>query len=149
MIFQDHGQVPLSVFWVKIAPLGPVKRATGSNFAEANKQCTNKYHNSKLFKFLKNRQRTECLSLKKISASCGTITFNEIFKMEYFVTLSLYRYFFLIVLMFQGRLSDIKNKKERADLKLNIMIIRKDNFKKKTKMPFALLVKKRVWFIFL
>ncbi len=44
--------------------------------------------------------------------------------------------------MLQGRLSDIKNKKERADLKLNIMIIRKDNFKKRQKCPLLYCEKK-------
>jgi hypothetical protein len=45
--------------------------------------------------------------------------------------------------MLQGRLSDIKNKKERADLKLNIMIIRKDNFKlERQKCPLLYCEKK-------
>jgi hypothetical protein len=32
MNFQDHRQVPVSVFMVKIAAVEPLKRATGRNF---------------------------------------------------------------------------------------------------------------------
>ncbi len=60
MNFQDHRQVPVSVFMVKITAIEPLKRATGrflevfNNFIEASKKFKSKYHNSKLFKNVEN-----------------------------------------------------------------------------------------------
>ncbi len=101
MIFQNHGQVPVRVVWVKISPLTPLKRGTRSYFIEANKQCTNKYHKSKLFNFWKTvSAHNFCPSRKYLSSD--TIPLKENIFNGMFYTLSQLSLFLLISLTIEG-----------------------------------------------